>query len=245
MQGGSVERDKSSRKLKLILLLAVVPLLAAVPALAAEVPHGHRSQPVVLPPWSHPYGKSYGEWSAVWWQYIASVPKADNPLLDDTGAKCGVQQSGPVFFLGGAYTRGGDEHKAVADRTQCTVPAGKALFFPILNTWCLDPDYWENGCKQPMDQVTGMFAEVDGKKIEGLDSATTKYRVTVHGFTMNVPKDNIFGDPTGGVWPNRAGDGVYLMLAPMRPGPHTIHFGGKSPAFNFELDVTYHLTVAG
>jgi hypothetical protein len=38
-------------------------------------------------------------------------------------------------------------------------------------------------------------------------------------------------------------DGVHLMLAPLPPGPHTLHFHGEFPLFNFSLDITYYLTV--
>ena len=34
------------------------------------------------------------------------------------------------------------------------------------------------------------------------------------------------------------------MLTPLRPGPHTIRFGGTfGGPINFTLDITYHLTV--
>src|SRR5262249_9630524 len=82
---------------------------------------------VILSPDSRPYGRTYGEWSATWWQWAFSIQTPDNPLLDETGAKCGVGQSGPVFFLAGVINVSGS-----AERT-CSVPSGRALFFPILN----------------------------------------------------------------------------------------------------------------
>jgi hypothetical protein len=41
-------------------------------------------------------------------------------------------------------------------------------------------------------------------------------------------------------------DGIYLMLAPLKPGLHTIHITSASTGSllgEFALDVTYHLTV--
>ena len=38
-------------------------------------------------------------------------------------------------------------------------------------------------------------------------------------------------------------DGYYLLLPPQTAGAHTIHVHGAIPAFNFTLDVSYHLTV--
>jgi hypothetical protein len=31
------------------------------------------------------YRKTYGEWSARWWQWVRSIPAGTNPLLDTTG----------------------------------------------------------------------------------------------------------------------------------------------------------------
>lgn len=56
--------------------------------------------------------------------------EATNPLLNPTSAAgCRVGQSGPVFFLVGTFPPA----ESVADRSGCTVPAHKALFFPLLN----------------------------------------------------------------------------------------------------------------
>src|SRR5262245_11884284 len=40
------------------------------------------NNPGVLPPQSNPYGASYGEWSAKWWQWAFSMPHTDHPLFD-------------------------------------------------------------------------------------------------------------------------------------------------------------------
>src|SRR5437899_1087429 len=58
---------------------------------------GGGSNPGVFAPSSKPFGKTYGEWSAAWWQWVLSIPKRDNPLADPTGEKCAVGQSGPVW----------------------------------------------------------------------------------------------------------------------------------------------------
>ena len=73
-------------------------------------------------------GKTYGEWSVVWWQYVLSLPNDQSPLFDPAGATCRVGQAGssPVFFLVG--TPGG-----AITRDDCKVPAGKVLFFPLFN----------------------------------------------------------------------------------------------------------------
>jgi hypothetical protein len=38
---------------------------------------------------------------ASWWQWALSIPTAQNPLLDTTGANCAQKQDGPIWFLAG------------------------------------------------------------------------------------------------------------------------------------------------
>ncbi len=63
--------------------------------------------------------------SGHWWQWALSIPAAINPITDATGEFAAVGQSGPVWYLAGNF--GGTTVRTV------TVPADKALFFPILN----------------------------------------------------------------------------------------------------------------
>jgi hypothetical protein len=109
----------------------VLGLLAPAPAHLAQA--AGNPNPGVLPPNSHPYGHSYAEWNNRWWQWAFSIPAppdnpAFNPLFDETGSNCGRDQSGPVFYLVGVFNISG-----TATRNDCVVPAGKALFFPVLN----------------------------------------------------------------------------------------------------------------
>jgi hypothetical protein len=71
---------------------------------------------------SKPYGLTYGEWTARWWQWAYSIPKDVNPAYDDTGRYCTQGQSGPVWFLTGTYGHPVDRY--------CTIPFGKAILFP-------------------------------------------------------------------------------------------------------------------
>ena len=46
---------------------------------------------------------SLGEWSGRWWQWAVSIPMEINSNVDPTGGSCTCGQSGPVFFLPGAF----------------------------------------------------------------------------------------------------------------------------------------------
>jgi hypothetical protein len=82
----------------------------------------------IFPPDSKPYGLTYEEWTAKWWQWAYSMPEEGNPMVDDTGEDCANNQAGPVWFLagtgGGAVTR------------ECTIPSDKGILIPIINVEC-------------------------------------------------------------------------------------------------------------
>jgi hypothetical protein len=212
--------------------------------------------PVVLPPNSVAYGKTYGAWSAAWWQYVVAQPVSSNPLFDATGAGCRKAQSGRVFFLVG---------DASAPRDQCTVPAGKALFFPLVNAFnvstpSVEPPKTAQEAWAELESIFGPFsalhATVDGVAIANLNPATTPYRVcagpvarcSAPPFSMFLPAENIFGNPAigEGTYEPAVADGFYVMLAPLTPGPHTITFGGEGLYAGglISQDTTYNLVVS-
>jgi hypothetical protein len=129
---------------------------------------GSNLNPSVLPVNSMPYGMTYGEWSVKWWHWAVSIPTATNPLLDPTGEHCNVGQSGNVWFLAGTAGSGS------ATRT-CAIPAGKAIFLPILNQFdCCESgqtvaDMRKNVTYQ-IDNVTSMDFKLDGVSLQNLFS---------------------------------------------------------------------------
>src|SRR5688572_18335543 len=98
-----------------VLLVAALLSLSAPSAIADG--KGNAGNPGVLPPQSHPYGKSYGEWAAKWWQWVMSIPADRNPLTDTTGEFADESQSGPVWFAAGTFGNS-------AERSY-TIPKGK------------------------------------------------------------------------------------------------------------------------
>jgi hypothetical protein len=116
----------SRRKWRIAAVLSAVLLLTTVTA---------RAQDFIAAPESLPGGLSYQQWSAEWWQWVFHIPFSINPIFDTTGADCGVDQSksGPWFLAG---TSGFNATR------NCTIPAGRMIFFPIINLGndypCLD-----------------------------------------------------------------------------------------------------------
>jgi hypothetical protein len=112
--------------------LLVIPALAVGPAVADD--DRAANPPRVAPISSKPGGQTYGRWAAEWWQWALGVPAATNPLLDATGEHCAQRQVDNVWFLAG--TVGLDPVVR-----ECTIPEGKALFFPLINNFLSPP--WE------------------------------------------------------------------------------------------------------
>jgi hypothetical protein len=221
---------------------AIINSLSGIAFIRAQEDGGN-SSPGVFPPDSKPYGLTYGEWTAKWWQWAYLMPEANNPLVDNTGKNCANNQTGPVWFLAG--TSGG------AVTRECTISSGNAILVPIINVECdsaldpsLDTEAELRACaKADQDTVIAKEITVDGVNIGSLDS----YRFESSLFNLTFPENNI-----AGVAPQTAkavSDGFWILLEPLSPGMHEIHFKaalGDPTAIgttNFALDVRYLLTI--
>ena len=231
----------------------VVWALVSTTALAGTQPGGllpdSHLNPGVFPINSRPYGLSYGDWSTKWWRWAYAIPFSTNPIYDLTGGDCALNQSGPVWFLAG--TAG-----TPVTRT-CTIPAGKAILFPILNVLadypCPDPgfhpgpgqtlaQFLTETARDYINATTELDAQVDATPLKHL----FVYRTTSRMFSFIGDTSMTVFDPciTGTRQPG-VSDGYWIMLTPLSPGPHTIHFHGieQFPSGDFELDVNYDFTV--
>ncbi len=239
----SASRTCWQRVIVAVLFVLGLTMAAVVPPALAG------GNPDVILPEDKPLGLTYGEWSARWWQWAYSLPVSKNPFFDERGdCTNGAQgQSGPVWFLTGVINVSG-----TAER-HCTVPAGRMLFFPILNVECATLE--NNGSTEAelractesyMNVVTNVAAELNGRPIQN----PQRFRAASPLFTYGpLPDDNVVKfigfDAPGGATSLSAADGFYLMLAPLSVGDHTLHFSGTfGVPFNFDLSITYILTVA-
>jgi hypothetical protein len=202
----------------------------------------------VVPITAKPYGKLYGEWSGKWWQWSYAFPVDANPVVDLTGEFAALGQTGSVWLLAGTF------NGQTAVRT-VTVPACKALFFPIYNQqwvnleafgdapWSDEQEAFARAlCAGFVDAVTSTTCEVDGQDIANIPSFRAQTPQDGE-YMVTVPENNViqsWGIPAGaGVYGPCVDDGLYLMLAPLSAGHHTIHFSIEGG-----LDVTYNLTVS-
>ena len=198
----------------------------------------------VFAPNSQPYNKTYGEWNQRWWEWAQMEPIENNPIHDPTGERCAVNQVDPnVWFLAGST--GGRVERS------CTIPASKAIFFPLLNTECStaeDPsltteealrDCARNNAPDRARIV--LRASVDGQEIPDL----VKYWTESSLYNYTLPADNIWGAPAGPT--QEVAAGYYVMLKPLPPGTHIIQFSGANIDLagtqTFATEVIYHLTL--
>ena len=219
-----------------------------VPTATAQPPPGNTTvigTIEVFLPNSMPYNKTYGEWNQIWWQWAQMEPIESNPIHDPTGERCAVNQFDPnVWFLAG--TTGGR-----VDR-DCTIPALKALFFPLLNTECStaeDPsltteealrDCARNNAPDRAQVI--LRASIDGQEIPNLERYWTESSL----YNYTLPEGNIWGVAPGPT--QQVAAGYYLMVKPLPPGLHTVQFSGANIDLTgtqtFATEVIYNLTVA-
>jgi hypothetical protein len=218
------------RRLILTVFVAGMVVVLAVPSAYAGA--------TIVQPGQTYAGKSYGQWSAAWWRWAASISRPNSPVDEPTGKNCAVQQRGPVWFLAG--TPG-------TSSPRCTVPADKAILFPVINGECSSVE--GNGttdaelrkCAQDqMDLVTTLGASVDGVPVD-LGPNGSRFRFQSPLFQITWAPNNGFNVPAG--TGASVADGFWVLLKPLATGRHEIDFHGAIPAFNFQLDVHYLVTV--
>lgn len=187
-----------------------------------------------LAPGSKPFGKTYGEWSAAFWQWIISAPSDKNPsnVNDNTGKYCSKGQSGPVWFLPLVFS--GDAVKT------CNIPSGKTILFPVVVGECSTAEYPQykteselrKCAKDQADKDTSMDATIDGKKISDLQ----KYRTQSPLFQVNFPNNNVFSAAAGPS--NAVADGVLLLVSSLPPGKHQLQVSTRTVDFTSSATVT-------
>ena len=176
---------------------AVGQLRVATPALPPKVDFSHAGpggKIWIAPPGTHPFGRTYGEWAIAWWQWALATSASVNPLLDPRSSACDIGvQPAHVRFIGGNF--GGGAGDPPVER-HCTVPAGTALFFPVLNgVWASTPTP-KHGCDVAGDPWYGTRPGDPGYRVfldtvykpAGIDPKNPK-----GSLTLTVDKEPIHG----------------------------------------------------
>ena len=231
-------------------LLAIASAMFIMVPLRANIPGQSPGSPSPALP---PFGATYDLLSQEWWLWSFMQPVSDNPTFPSSlppvasTPPCANGQSGNVWFLYGVFL----PYTTVT----CTVPAGKALFFPIVDTECSSlesfpfhgdtPEQRKACAKAWIDNVSGLAASIDGISVQNL----APLRSRSGDFSFTVPNNNTLVG-AGPAWGFSSADGYYILLSPLNPGTHTIHvkatihfpFDPTLPVVGV-IDTTINLTV--
>ncbi|HEX2912046.1 MAG TPA: hypothetical protein VH186_14655 [Chloroflexia bacterium] len=199
------------------LLLATLMLLSQVISVGAYDPNSN-----IVPPDQTAYGKTYYQWAEAWYQWLFPLWGQKGVNLFG-GSECvSLNQNQEVFFLTG--TSGGNHVER-----HCSIPAGRPLFFPVLNTaYFEDPAVYDHSMKPPYVPATwvkllyqalapdntSLQAWIDDVPVANLRD----YLVVTDPqkpFPVNIPAFGIKN------WEGVQG-GFYLLVNPLSPGKHTI-----------------------
>jgi hypothetical protein len=199
---------------------------------------GRRSKIEFFTPRDTPYGLTYGQWTVKWWHWALSIPKKNNPLLDDIGCFADVGQNGPVWFIAGTF----GENKL--PRRVCTVPSSKAVLFPVINYEAdviQDPELVDEidlieHVSQDMDDIITKEAVIDGKNV-----SVFRVKSDPPVFPVTLGIDNPISLPSGII--NVAADGYWVFLKPLNCGEHQIYFHGACSGGTRNSKAKYKLMV--
>jgi hypothetical protein len=199
------------------------------------IPVSSHSEPIgfLLAPTERVSGQSQAEWSKQWWEWAGSFTQSQSPIADTTGDKCHLKQHGPVWFLAGTY----GTRRTV--RT-CKVPAGRYLFFPLINYVYVVADrsapptcaVVTANAMRATDNPDMLILTVDGVEAKQL---TQHRQASPSCFNLGAR-----AEPPFTAFP-AAANGYYVMLRPLPRGEHELNFGGVLP--NMQQAVTYRLIV--
>lgn len=190
------------------------------------------------------HGKSYGEWSAGWWEWQEAF--FPDFAFGEGTIDCSIGQSGPVWFLAG--TGGSDP---VVRECQDPLVRHRHLFIPLVNGAFFNPDPScgeDEYCtiEEKREILNGFFSLTATSAVQPCDLSIT-VDGTLAVFSTPIvrtqsPPFAYAGDP------ETVADGYWVMLDPLSRGEHEIHLtGGLCLAGTddslIEVDVTYLVTV--
>lgn len=220
-----------------LLYAACLGLLLSLAPTAVQGGGNGNPNPEIFPPTSHPYGLTYGEWSVEWFTRFMETPVYDYP------SDCTFAETRHVLFL---RASAGEPVEYT-----CTVPPGKSLLFPIIAgaQWC--PDFCDEettiedlraalaAALDELDPETDLEVDIDGVSLGDFEL----YRFTSPVFSAYMHPDSTFGLLYGeGLKDPVVADGYWMMVHPLPPGEHVIHY--RTLLFGLDFDTTIYLTVA-
>ncbi|HKR44475.1 MAG TPA: hypothetical protein VJU59_33190 [Paraburkholderia sp.] len=203
----------------------------AAVAHSSALPTGS-GNPHVIPHNAAYRGRTYSQWEVSFWQWALALPLSPlpHPFNDCTNRPISAGQSGNVW-----YWSAPDQPNEICNQTATMIPPGTSIFLSTLDIEAssLDdpttpflqttPELQLAVAQQFANYIQDLFVSIDDVPVANV----TAYRTTTNQFTFTAPTPWVFY-PTGtGGTGTAVGDGYFLMLEPLPPGSHKIHYGGK------------------
>jgi len=186
-----------------------------------------------------PFGKSWEEWTVLWWKWLYSIPREKSPAYDTTGKNFEVNQRDPhVVFLTGTFK----DSDGPASR-HCIIPHEKAIFLPVINYSAEMADEHINSESQMQEEVRSNIDDLTRSEafVDGIRLDLKYYRVHSPLFQVNLPENNVAGLKAGIT--EVVSDGYWLFLTPLPIGKHEIGIGGTCQSGTINIDAKYDLAV--
>jgi hypothetical protein len=202
-------------------------------------------------------GETITQWTEDWWRWAWQAPASSNPASDPDGRFAhvnGNDGSGPVFFISGSPSQ---DAASVTER-DITVPAGKAILFPLINVIDaegpgipasipgLNPIATTNlVISDFMSHVNKdtLFANIDGVGVKNPLAYSERTGIFSLGPVQDGSVLNSFGVSAGTPTPTTKADGYWLMLNGLPQGDHTLAFGGSMTGSQYSGDLFNHTVV--
>jgi hypothetical protein len=221
--------------------------LGFVLTLLFVLPTQGATRTIVMSPTEKVAGQSQADYTVRWWQWANRVPDGDRPYQDPSGSQCALNQSGDVWFLAG--TDGTDD----AHR-QCTMPAGKYIFLPVINMLVNSAPGQPITCDEAKASAAANnehLAEaevlIDGQAVRNIELHRVRSADCFDAFPdATYLCECKCKQCTPRSYFPAASDGYWLMLRPLAPGQHQIKvkarydnpgsdFGDLEQVFEYQL----------
>ena len=184
------------------------------------------------------YG-TYADFSARWWQWAFSLPAENHPI---SGGDCAQGQVDDAWFLAGTFSS-----PAVRD---CTVPAGKRLFFPIINSVVFKA---AGGFRGEQNTLLTMRQGAAGFPDSAESITCTVNTETCDFHRVKSPAFSVLAQQNKGLVPpgylkvpahtdQIVADGFWVLLESVEDGD-IIYFRAEDGDGNVLQEVTYNITV--
>jgi hypothetical protein len=188
----------------------------------------------------------HGNLGGGWWEWAFNTAFSQFDFDDDGVVDCSDGQSGGVWYLAGTF--GGPDERS------CTIPTGKRLFFPLVNTAFfyeegVDDVVWNLTTEErriymdgrigggslatpqavaDLAAYTGDISTVSCDLHATLDGEPLAFTTSIvraqSGFTT-ISTENL-GDPTGLPDEEALADGFWVLIGPLAAGEYTLEYGG-------------------